>query len=136
MSLRYILLCTAIGLSLCWVPTLIHGPIREKWDYYYLNGGWAIWNWYLARGMVGFFVGITLWPRRWWLRGPLVGLLLLMPPCMMSMSNPLCGPPCVMGNESTGMGLGLIVAGLAFLLTRRHHALDAPVPPPAALDAP
>jgi len=53
-----------------------------------------------------------------------LGALMLLPPCMMSMANPLCGPPCVAGNESTAAGLGIIVAGVAFLLTGLHHALD------------
>ena len=121
---RYIFLCTAIGLALSWVPAYIHGPIREKWDYYYLNGGWAIWTWYLARAGVGFFVGITVWPTRWWVRGPLIGMLLLLPPCMMSLANPLCGVRCVAGNESTAAGLGLIVAGVAFALTGLQNAAD------------
>ena len=121
---RYVLFCTLLGLALSWVPSYIHGPIREKWDYYYINGGWAIWTWYLARASIGFFVGISVWPTRWWVRGPLVGLLLLLPPCMMSLANPLCGLPCVAGNESTAAGMGLIVAGAAFALTGLHHAFD------------
>ena len=62
------------------------------------------------------------------MRGPLVGALLLLPPCMMSLANPLCGLPCVAGNESTGAGLGLIVGGVAFALTRQHHAWDDRTP--------
>lgn len=124
MSHRYIVLCALVGLALSWVPAYLHGPIREKWDYYYLDGSWAVWTWYLARAAVGAFVGLTVWPARWWIRGPLIGALLLLPPCMMSMANPLCGAGCVASNESSGAGLGFIVAGIAFALTRRHHAWD------------
>ena len=34
----YTLLCVVLGLALGWLPKLVHGPIPEKFDYYFLNG--------------------------------------------------------------------------------------------------
>jgi hypothetical protein len=121
----YVLLCTAVGLAIGWLPKLVHGPIPYKFDIHYLRGSIAVWNWYLVRAFIGFFVGITIWPPRWWLRGPLIGFLMLLPPGMVSLANPECGPPCMFWNEVTGTTIGLVVAGVAFAITRRHHAADA-----------
>jgi len=124
--LPYALVCTLIGLAVGWLPMLVHGPIPYKFDIHYLRGSIAVWDWYLARAFIGFFVGITIWPPRWWLRGPLIGFLMLLPPSMMSLANPECGPPCMFWNEVTGMAIGLSVAGVAYALTRRHHAAMKP----------
>ena len=77
--LPYPLLCTALGLALGWLPMLVHGPIRQKYDVLYIRGAIAVWGWYSARLLIGFLVGITRWPEPWWLRGPLCGLLMLFP---------------------------------------------------------
>src|SRR5207344_2017117 len=93
--LPYPLLCTLIGLAIGWLPMLFHGPIPYKFDIHYIRGSVAVWDWYLSRAMIGFFVGITVWPRLWWMRGPLMGVLLMLPPCMVSLATPECGPPCM-----------------------------------------
>ena len=69
----YPLLCAALGLGLGWVPLLIHGPIPEKFNVLYIQGSVAVWAFYSARLLVGFTVGISVWPRQWFLRGPLCG---------------------------------------------------------------
>lgn len=117
----YVLVCTLLGLVLGWVPSFLHGPIPEKFDVFGLAGRWAVWDWYTARMLIGFLIGISTWPARWWLRGPLIGLLMLLPPGFISMSNPICGPWCVFWNETTATTLGLGIAGLAFLITKKHH---------------
>jgi hypothetical protein len=124
--LPYPLLCTLIGLAIGWLPMLFHGPIPYKFDIHYIRGSIAVWDWYLSRAMIGFFVGITVWPRLWWMRGPLMGVLLMLPPCMVSLATPECGPPCMFWNEVTGTMIGFAVAGVAYAITRRHHAADAP----------
>ena len=58
----------------------LHGPIPEKFNLFYLRGAVAVWSWYTARLLIGFMVGITCWPRRWYLRGPLCGFLMMLPP--------------------------------------------------------
>jgi hypothetical protein len=72
---------------------LLHGPIPEKFDVLYLRGSIAVWAWYSARLSIGFLVGITHWPRVWWLRGPLCGLLPLFPLGLVSVATPGCGFP-------------------------------------------
>jgi len=89
----YPLLCTAIGLVVGWFPVLFHGPIHQKFDIFYLNGAVAVWAWYVLRMLIGFVVGISVWPRRWYLRGPLCGVLLMTPPGFFSLATPGCGPP-------------------------------------------
>lgn len=126
MSPAYILLCTVVGVAIGWLPRLLHGPIPWKFDVHYIRGEIAVWNWYLARSLIGFFVGITIWPRRWWVRGPLIGFLMLLPPGMVTYANPECGMSCSFWNEVTGTTIGLVVAGVAYWVTRRHHAADHP----------
>jgi hypothetical protein len=123
---RYAVVCTLAGLALCWVPTLFHGPIAYKFDIHMMQGRFAVWDWYLARAFIGFFVGITVWPLRWYVRGPLVGFMLLLPPGMMSLANPECGPRCMFWNEVTGTVMGLLVGGVAYALTRRHSGISEP----------
>ena len=71
--------CTLLGLVAGWVPMLLHGPIPQKFDVLYIRGSVTVWGFYLARLMIGFFVGNTSWPAPWWLRGPLCGFLVMLP---------------------------------------------------------
>jgi hypothetical protein len=89
---RYPLVCTALGLALGWAPVLFHGPIPEKFDVFYLNGAVAVWAFYSARLLIGFMVGITTWPARWLLRGPLIGVLTMLPVSFVALATPGCGP--------------------------------------------
>jgi hypothetical protein len=104
-----------------WVPRLIHGPIHEKFDVFYIKGVVAVWAWYTARCAIGFLVGITRWPERWWLRGPLCGAIMIGPLCFVSLAVPTCGPVCAASNLSTAIAVGATVAGIAFALTGRHR---------------
>jgi hypothetical protein len=124
MALPYQLLCVLLGLALGWIPAFLHGPIPEKFNLFYLKGSISVWSWYAARLLVGVWVGLTCSPRRWWIRGPLCGFLAMLPPGIMSLSVPTCGPVCMFWNETTATVLGLFVAGIAFKLTGKHHALD------------
>ena len=87
----YPLLCTLLGLVLGWLPKLVHGPIPQKFDVLYIKGSIAVWGWYVARMMIGFMVGITRWPARWYLRGPLCGCVLMLPLGLVSLATPGCG---------------------------------------------
>jgi len=129
MRMPYPLVCALLGFVLGWIPKFLHGPIPEKFDLFYIHGSISVWSWYAARLLVGVMVGITCLPRRWYFRGPLCGFLMMLPPGIMSLSVPTCGPVCMFWNETTATSLGLIVAGLAFWLTGKHHALDAERPP-------
>ena len=120
----YAPLCTVLGLALGWLPMLIHGPIPEKYNVLYINGAVAVWGWYTARMLIGFAVGITSWPPRWYVRGPLVGLMMLFPLSLVSLATPGCGPRCMIVNLATAVALGAVVAGLAFAVTGRHRAAD------------
>jgi hypothetical protein len=91
--LPYPVLCALLGLVLGWLPAQLHGPIAEKFNPHYIQGAVAVWAFYSARLLVGFFVGISLWPRRWYLRGPLVGALVMLPVTFLSLAMPECGPP-------------------------------------------
>lgn len=71
---------------------LFHGPIAQKFDIYYLDGSLAVWAYYLSRLLIGFVVGIAVWPSRWYLRGPLIGALLMAPSGFFSLATPGCGP--------------------------------------------
>jgi hypothetical protein len=121
MRLPYPLVCTLVGFLLGWIPMLLHGPIPEKFNIFYLHGSVAVWSWYTARLLVGFLVGITCWPSRWYLRGPLCGVLMMLPPGIMSLAVPTCGPVCMFWNETTASIIGLVVAGIAFVATGKHH---------------
>jgi hypothetical protein len=87
----YPVLCTLLGLALGWLPMLVHGPIPEKFYPHFIRGDITVWAYYGSRLAIGFFVGITIWPRRWWLRGPLLGALLMIPTGLVSLSVPECG---------------------------------------------
>jgi len=92
-ALPYPVVCLLLGLLLGWTPRLVHGPIAEKFNVHYIHGAVAVWAFYSARLLVGFWVGITTWPARWYLRGPLVGFLALLPVTIIPLAIPGCGPP-------------------------------------------
>src|SRR5262250_583953 len=98
-----------------------HGPIAEKYNVLYIRGATAVWAWYSARLLIGVLVGITHWPARWWLRGPLCGVIMIVPLCFISLATPGCGPPCAAANFTSAVLVGTAVAGLAFLVTLKHH---------------
>lgn len=72
---------------------VFHGPIPEKFEQFYISGSWAVWAWYTTRISIGLLVGITVRPRIFWLRGALVGGLLMFPLGLVSIAVPTCGPP-------------------------------------------
>ena len=121
-SLPYPLLCAVIGLLLGWIPKFLHGPIPYKFNVLYINGDLAVWAWYVARLLVGFMVGITSWPPVWWIRGPMIGFLMLFPLTLVSLATPGCGAPCMAWNLTTATALGGLVAGIAFAITKKHVA--------------
>ena len=87
----YPLVCIALGLVLGWLPRLVHGPIAQKFDILYIQGSIAVWAYYSARLLIGVWVGLTSWPERWYLRGPLCGLLSMWPLGIMALATPGCG---------------------------------------------
>lgn len=87
----YPLLCALLGFVLGWVPILVHGPIPDKFNVLYIEGSIAIWAFYGARLMIGLVVGISVLPRSWWLRSPLLGTLLMLPPGLIALATPRCG---------------------------------------------
>ena len=87
----YTLVCIALGLALGGLLKLVHGPIPEKFDVYYINGSIVVWAFYLARMLIGFWVGIGTWPARWYLRGPLCGFLTMLPVAIVALGVPNCG---------------------------------------------
>jgi hypothetical protein len=87
----YALLCALLGFGLGWLPIWVHGPIPEKFNVLYIQGSIAIWAFYAPRLLIGFFVGISAWPSRWWLRGPLVGALVMLSPSLLALATPRCG---------------------------------------------
>ncbi len=89
-AVPYPLLCTLLGLVAGWLPKLVHGPIPEKFDILYIRGAIAVWAFYGARLMIGFMVGITCWPARWYLRGPMCGFLLMLPVGVVALATPGC----------------------------------------------
>jgi hypothetical protein len=119
--LPYPLLCSLLGLAIGWLPILVHGPIPEKYNVLYIRGAVAVWGWYTARLLIGFVVGITRWPTSWYLRGPLVGFMMLFPLGLVSLATPGCGLPCMSLNLTSATAIGTTVAGLAYLLTGRQH---------------
>lgn len=121
-ALPYPLLCALIGVAVGWLPVLVHGPIPEKYDLLYIRGDVAVWGWYAARLSIGFAVGITWWPERWYLRGPLCGLLLMLPLGLVSLATPGCGATCMFWNSLTAVLIGAVVGGGAYQMTGRHRA--------------
>ena len=58
-----------------------------------IRGAVAVWAFYSARLLIGFLVGITSWPGRWFLRGPLCGVIAMFPVTVIALATPGCGPP-------------------------------------------
>jgi hypothetical protein len=87
----YLTLCTGVGLVLGWLPKLVHGPIPYKFNVLGMRGDVAVWAWYVARMLIGFVVGISSWPRPWWVRGPMCGFLMLLPVSLVALATPGCG---------------------------------------------
>lgn len=123
---RYRLTCTLLGLVLGWVPMFLHGPIPEKFDAHFIRGKIVVSGFYLARCTIGFLVGITAWPQRWYLRGPLCGVLMLLPLTFVSLATPECGPTCMCWNLTTAAAVGTTVAGLAHLVARKGSSEATP----------
>lgn len=121
-SVRYVALCTALGLVLGWLPGLVHGPIPEKWSIHGVDGDLVVWCYVAGRLSIGLWVGLTSLPEAWYLRGPLCGALAMLPIAMLGLSNQYCGAPCMFWNMVTGATVGLAVGALAWSLTGRHHA--------------
>ena len=90
---HYVLLCTLLGLALGWLPLFVHGPIPHKFNVLYIRGDIAVWAYYSARLLIGFVVGISVWPAAWYLRAPLCGFLTMLPVTVVSLATPGCGPP-------------------------------------------
>ncbi len=87
----YPLLCTILGLMLGSLPAFLHGPIPEKFNVLYIQGVIAVWAFYSARLLIGFFVGISAWPGRWYVRGPVIGFLTMLPVTFVALATPGCG---------------------------------------------
>ncbi len=117
--IAYPVLCALVGLSISWLPMLLHGPIPEKFNLLYINGAVSVWGWYVARALIGFIVGVTVWPSPWWLRGAFFGALTMLPLGIFSLGAPGCGWPCMSANISTGAAIGLVVAGVARVVTKK-----------------
>ena len=121
-SARYRLVATLTGLVAAWIPYFLHGPIPEKLDRVRLNGAIVVWGWYVARMLIGFVVGSTTWPSPWWIRGPLFGVLIMLPCGLVSLGTPGCGPNCMMMNLSSAALIGILAAAAARLVAGRSHA--------------
>ena len=87
----YPLLCALLGVAIGWWPRLVHGPIPYKFNVLGIRGAIAVWAFYSARMLIGFLVGITRWPERWYLRGPLCGFVSLFPVTLVALATPGCG---------------------------------------------
>lgn len=90
-SLPYPLVCFLLGALLGWLPLLVHGPIPEKFNVLYIDGSIAIWAFYAPRLLIGVFVGVSVVPTTWWLRGPLVGAVAMLSPGLIALATPRCG---------------------------------------------
>jgi hypothetical protein len=87
----YPLVCALLGLVLGWLPYFLHGPIPWKFNVLYIQGQIAVWAYYSARLLIGFVVGISVWPRPWYLRGPLCGFVTMLPVTFVALATPRCG---------------------------------------------
>ncbi len=91
--LPYPVVCVGLGLVLGWLPVFVHGPIPAKFDMFFIDGDVAVWAYYLSRMAIGFWVGVTIWPVAWWLRGPMCGFLSMLPVTFIALATPTCGVP-------------------------------------------
>ncbi|HAC80608.1 MAG TPA: hypothetical protein DCG06_09965 [Deltaproteobacteria bacterium] len=123
-KLPYIWTCAILGLILGWLPMLFHGPIPEKFDQFYISGSWAVWAWYLSRMSIGLLLGVTVRPRTFWLRGLVVGGLVMLPLGFVSLAVPTCGPVCMGANILTGAVEGLLIVVVAWWITGRERIED------------
>jgi hypothetical protein len=57
-----------------------------KFAVLHVHGQLAVWTFYSARLAIGFLVGISVWPARWWLRGPLCGLASMWPVSLVALA--------------------------------------------------
>jgi len=89
----YIVLCTLLGVVLGWLPFFLHGPSADKYSILHMNGPVAVWAWYVARMLIGLYVGVAGVPRSWYLRGPLCGFVSMFPLTIVSLATPGCGEP-------------------------------------------
>lgn len=87
----YPVVCAVLGLLLGWLPRFVHGPIPAKFTLLQIDGSIAVWGFYAARLSIGAAVGLTVWPRAWWLRGPLCGAALMLPVGLIALATPGCG---------------------------------------------
>lgn len=117
--LPYSLVCIGAGIAFGWIPWFLHGPIAEKFDAFFIDGSMAVWAWYTARMLIGVWVALVTWPEQWWLRGPLCGLLGMLPVTIVSLAVPTCGAPCMAWNLTTGAAVGLATGAFAFAVTGR-----------------
>ena len=85
------MLLDRFGLVLGGLPALVHGPVPQKFNVLYIRGDVAVWAYYSARLLIGALVGITWWPAPWYLRGPLCGVLCLLPVTFIALAMPDCG---------------------------------------------
>jgi len=85
--------CVGLGLLFGWLPVWLHGPIPEKFNVLYIQGSIAVWGFYAARLSIGLWVGLTSRPERWYFRGPLCGVLAMLPLTLVSLAMPGCGFP-------------------------------------------
>ncbi len=90
-GVSYLAVCVGLGLVAGWIPIFLHGPIAEKFNVLYIQGSIAVWGFYVARCSIGLWVGLTVMPRRWYLRGPLCGFLAMLPLTLVSLAMPGCG---------------------------------------------
>ncbi|HEV7735467.1 MAG TPA: hypothetical protein VGR62_25055 [Candidatus Binatia bacterium] len=120
--LPYPMICVLVGIGVGWLPVLVHGPIPYKFNVLGIRGDIAVWAWYLMRLLIGLVVGISVWPRAWYVRGPLCGFLLMFPLSLVNLATPGCGGTCMFWNDVTATLIGGIVGGVAFAVTHRHHA--------------
>jgi hypothetical protein len=89
--MAYRLVCAGLGLALGWLPWLLHGPIAYKFNVLFMHGNTAVWAFYSARLLIGALVGMTNWPHRWYVRGPLCGLMMMGPVGLIALATPNCG---------------------------------------------
>ena len=97
-KIPYSAFCAVLGAVLGWTPMFFHGPIPEKWSYYYygqtpIDGATLVWAYYWARISIGVLVGFTGIPAAWYLRGPACGAFAMLPLGIVALANPLCGWP-------------------------------------------
>ena len=120
--MRYTVICVVAGLIFGWIPALLHGPIPYKFDILHIDGSIAVLGFYAARLLIGFMVGITWFPAKWYLRGPMCGFLTMFPLTMISLAMPGCRAVCMFWNLLTATAVGLAVAATARGITGCDHA--------------